>query len=251
MEENMQWYEKESFWKDLYFYLFPAARFEAACDEVSKVIQLARFGGKTVLDLCCGPGRHSVELAKKGYKVTGVDRSPYLLDRARTYAEREDVSVQWIEEDMREFICEECFDMVINLFTSFGYFESKNDDKRVIHNIYKNLKPGGKFVIELTGKEILARLFQETSSARFEEEGITFFERHKIIDGWSRICNEWIIMRDDGSVTKFELEHTIYSGQELKYLMEDAGFKHVQVYGSLDGDDYDQRSMRLILIGEK
>lgn len=247
----MQWYEDELFWKELYFYLFPESKFDVAGEEISKILQLARFSGKTVLDLCCGPGRHAVELAKKEFKVTGVDKSPFLLGKARELAEREKVSVQWVEEDMRDFICEECFDLVLNLFTSFGYFENKNDDRKVLHNIYKSLKPGGKFVMELTGKEILARLFLETMSNRYEEKGITFVERHKIKDGWSRIENEWMILRDDNSFTKFQFEHTLYSGQELKYLMEDAGFRHIRIYGTLDGDEYDQGSMRLIVIGEK
>src|SRR5690349_19507514 len=84
--ESMEWFESEDFWRDLYPFMFPEERFAAAKDEVTSILALTRCEGGTVLDLCCGPGRHSLEFAQLGFNVTGVDRSRFLLDIARRRA---------------------------------------------------------------------------------------------------------------------------------------------------------------------
>jgi len=76
-----------------------------------------------LLDLCCGPGRFTIPLALKGFNVTGVDRTIFLLDHAREYAARELAKVEWVESDMRRFSRPDSFDLVINMYTSFGYFD--------------------------------------------------------------------------------------------------------------------------------
>lgn len=99
-----EWFENERFWVDLYPFLFPEEKFQTAVEEIEKIIALTGFQGKRVLDLCCGPGRHTVVLAKKGYTVTAVDRSPFLLIKAQELAQAEGVSVEWVLEDMRNFV---------------------------------------------------------------------------------------------------------------------------------------------------
>lgn len=76
-----EWFENEAFWEAMFPFLFSEARFAAAEEEVEKLLRLINFRGNIVLDLACGPGRHAMALARKGYKVTGVDRSHYLLHR--------------------------------------------------------------------------------------------------------------------------------------------------------------------------
>ena len=83
----MEWFEDDAFWRELYPYMFPPERLAAAAEQVAQVIALAGFSGRTVLDLCCGPGRHTVEFARLGLDVTGVDRTRFLLDRARERAQ--------------------------------------------------------------------------------------------------------------------------------------------------------------------
>src|SRR6185437_13953181 len=75
----MEWFENDDFWRDFYPFMFSDERFAATPDEVSRILALTQCAGGSVLDLCCGPGRHSIELAQRGFKVTGVDRSPFLL----------------------------------------------------------------------------------------------------------------------------------------------------------------------------
>src|SRR5262245_48037107 len=119
MEE--EWYANERFWETFYPYLFTPQRWERTIGEVENVLALAQPGGKRVLDLCCGPGRHSLELARRGFQVTGVDCSPSLLVRAREASAKENLAIEWVQDDMRRFTRPNAFDLALNLFTSFGY----------------------------------------------------------------------------------------------------------------------------------
>ena len=125
-----EWFEDEAFWDKIYPFLFTDRKLEAAESEVESVLELAGLEQGDVLDLACGPGRHVVTLAKRGFRVTGVDLSPFLLRKARERARAENVDVEWVQEDMRRFVRPESFDLAISLFTSFGYFEAKTTTSR-------------------------------------------------------------------------------------------------------------------------
>jgi len=244
-----EWFENEAFWRELYPYMFTDERIEAADEHVDKVLALVGIEVRTVLDLCCGPGRHSIALAKKGHRVTGVDRTPFLLDKAKQRAGAEDVDVEWVLEDMRRFVRPGAYDLVLNLFTSFGYFDDMQDDVKVLANIHQSLKPGGACVIDTVGKELLAERRQPTTS-REEHDGALFVVRHEIFDGWSRIRNEWLLIKD-GKVSTYTFHHTLYSGQELKDRLVQVGFARAKLYGSLVGEEYGPGGSRLIAVGWK
>jgi len=244
-----EWFDRDVFWRDLYALMFPKERFEDTPDEIEKVLSLVKPNGKTVLDLCCGPGRCSVVLAQRGFKVTGVDRTKFLLDKARTAAKRAGVGIEWIEMDMRDFIRADAYNMVLNMGTSFGYFDDKEEDLGVLRNIYASLKPRGVCLIEVMGKEILARIFQPTRSEVLPD-GTRFIGRSEIFDAWTRVRNEWILVKN-GHAKSYTFHHTIYSGQEVRDRMEQAGFPDVKIYGSLDGEEYGLNSGRLIAVGYK
>src|SRR5215470_9174503 len=107
----MDWFESEEFWRDFYPYMFSEERFAAAKDEVSRIIALTQCSGGSLLDLCCGPGRHAVEFALRGFQVTGVDRTEFLLNKARKHAQESGASVEWVKADMREFMRPASFDL--------------------------------------------------------------------------------------------------------------------------------------------
>src|SRR5437016_1683509 len=159
---SMEWFESEEFWQDFYAFMFSPERFAAAKEEVSRIMELTQCSGGSLLDLCCGPGRHAVEFAQRGFQVTGVDRSPFLLERAREHASTSQAgaSVEWVKEDMRTFLRPAAFDLVCNLFTSFGYFKDEDEDLCVLRNIHRSLKDAGVLVIDVLGKERLARTWQ-------------------------------------------------------------------------------------------
>ena len=120
-----QWFEDENFWEKLYPFMFPDEKFDIAEEQVEELLDLVAFEGSIVLDLACGPGRHSTALAKKGLQVTAVDLSSFLLEKGRARASAEKVEIEWVREDMRQFARLEAFDLIINMFTAFGYFVKK------------------------------------------------------------------------------------------------------------------------------
>jgi SAM-dependent methyltransferase len=245
----MEWFESEDFWRDFYPYMFSAERFAAAPDEVSRIMALTQCGAGSLLDLCCGPGRHAVEFAQRGFRVTGVDRSPFLLDRAREHALQAGAEVEWVQEDMRRFDRPGTFDLACNLFTSFGYFEDEHDDIRVLRNLYASLKENGVLVLEMLGKERLARTWQ--SAMCFDlADGSLMVQRPQVRDDWSRVRSEWIVMKD-GQSKRAVFEHWIYSGRELKDRLLACGFKQVRLFGSLAGVPYDLEATRLVAVARK
>jgi SAM-dependent methyltransferase len=220
------------------------------CDEqVAKALALTKPPGKSVLDLCCGPGRCSIALAKKGFRVTGVDKTTYLLNKARAKAKAARVNIEWVREDMRDFVRPASFALVLSMFTSFGYFDDRQDDMTVLQNMFTSLQPGGACLIEVLGKERLAKILQPTISTVLPG-GTLMVERHEIFDDWTRVRNEWLLIRG-GRAKSFNFHHTIYSGQELRDRMERVGFVAVKLHGNLDGDAYGPNAERLVTIGHK
>jgi SAM-dependent methyltransferase len=248
-KRKKEWFDNDSFWRELYTFMFPEERIAGAEEQMTKVLALTKPAGKSVLDLCCGPGRCSVALARKGFSVTGVDRTKYLLDKARAKAGAAHVKIEWVRKDMRDFVRPDSFDLVLSMFTSFGYFDDKREDVIVLENIIASIRPGGVCLIDVLGKERLAKILLSTASTPLPD-GSLLVERHEIFDDWTRVRNEWILIRN-GKVKSFKFHHTIYSGLELRERMEQAGFIGVTLYGNLDGDEYGPNAERLIAVGRK
>jgi SAM-dependent methyltransferase len=245
----MEWFEDESFWRDLYPYMFPEEQFKLADQQVDKILALVRPQGRSVLDLCCGPGRHSTSLATKGFAVTGVDRTKFFLKRAKERANAAGVSIELVQADMRDFVRSAAYDLVLNMYTSFGLFSKIEDDLKVLRNIYESIKPGGVCLMDMVGKEWLAQTLQLTTSSE-EPDNSVLIQRRKILNDWTRMQNEWILIKD-GQTRTFRFDHTIYSGQELKDRLYRAGFQRVELFGDLDGTEYGLKSRRLIAAGSK
>jgi SAM-dependent methyltransferase len=244
-----EWFDDDSFWRDLYPFMFPETRFAEAVEQVEKALELTSPRGKSALDLCCGPGRCSIALARRGYSVTGVDRTKYLLDKARARARAEKVKVRWVQMDMRDFVRPNAFDLALSMFTSFGFFDDKREDVAVLENVLASLHPGGAFLIDVMGKERLAAILQRTSSSVLPD-GARLVECREILDDWTRIRNEWILIRK-GRAKSYRFDLTIYSGQEMRDRMEQVGFVDVRLYGGWDGEEYGPGAQRLIAVGRK
>ena len=205
--------------------------------------------GRAVLDLCCGPGRFAIPLALRGYQVTGVDSSAFLLKRAQERAERLGAAVEWVRADMREFVRPEGFDLALSLFNSFGYFEDRRDDLRVLEQVAASLKPHGVCVLDVAGKEVVAEHFERTLSHAVAGSGL-LMERREVVDDWTRLRQEWTLLRKERTQT-FRFEHTLYSGLELKERLLAAGFGAVRLYGDFDGMPYGPGSRHLVAVATK
>jgi SAM-dependent methyltransferase len=244
-----EWFDDDTFWRDLFPFIFTRERIAAADDHVKKALALARPRGRTALDLGCGPGRCSIALARRGFAVTGVDRTRLLLDRARRRARSAGLRIEWVREDMRDFRREDSYDLALSMFTSFGYFDDKEEDVVVLRNVLASLKAGGVLFMELVGKEFLAGIFQSTTVEKLPD-GSQLVQNHEIFDDWTRIRNEWILIRK-GRTRTFRFHHTVYSGQELKDRLLGAGFEEVRLYGALEGHPYGRDSDRLVAVARK
>ena len=245
---NDDWFADEEFWIASYPFMFPDRRVEAAEHEVEQILALTRHTKGAVLDLACGPGRHAVALARRGFAVTGVDRSAFLLDKARLRASELDLDIEWVHEDMRAIRRPATYEIALSLFTSFGFFHDDADNQRVLDNVAGSLKPGGAFVLDMLGKEILARIFTPTSSTE-RSEGLVV-HRHRVTDDWSRMDNEWILLQHERPRT-FRFAHWIYSAREIEWMFRKAGFAEIRVFGSLAGTPYGPDAERLVVVGTK
>jgi SAM-dependent methyltransferase len=243
-----EWFEDERFWETTYPFIFAEEKFNAAEAEVSELAKLTGSPFNRVLDLCCGPGRHSIPLAKQGARVTAVDRSPFLLEKARSRAELEKLDIEWVQEDMRSFVRPDEFDLAINLLTSFGYFGDE-ENLTVLRNVFRSLVPGGFFIIDVMGKEIIARGFA-SSAVDKQADGSIWVQSREIIDDWYRIRSRWFLIRDQ-KVTEASFNTALYSGRELADLLKRAGFKQVKLFGSLQGIPYDLKAQRLVAVVQK
>jgi GrpB-like predicted nucleotidyltransferase (UPF0157 family)/SAM-dependent methyltransferase len=243
------WFADESFWSGLYSFMFPDRAFVQAEEQTDKILKLTGITKGHVLDLCCGPGRHAIPLAKRGFEVTGVDRSAFLLQKARERANQANMNVEWVFSDMREFSRPNSYDLVLNFFTSFGYFENKQDDLKVLQLVYQNLKAGGVFFLDMISKEWLARNYQSEITTKLED-GSVLLQRNQVVDDWTRMKNQWTLTKD-GHEQSFAFSDRIYSGQEMKDLLSAAGFSNVRLFGDLDGSPYDIDVKRLIAVAKK
>ena len=247
-EQDGEWFADDTFWETSYDVMFPAERFDNAAGELDAVLALVGRQPERVLDVACGPGRHAIEAARRGMSVVGLDRSAFLLGKARDLSQREGVAVEWVHADMRDHVQDPPVDLVLNLFTSFGYFEDDADNERVLENAYRSLRPGGSVVVDVMGKEILARIF--SPSTVLDAPGGMVVQRRRAVDGWSRMGNEWTFVRAE-DVRVFEHVHWIYSGRELAEMLGRAGFSEVQLFGDFEDSSYGPEASRLVAVASR
>lgn len=214
----------------------------------------------SILDLACGIGRHSIPLAKKGYKVTGFDFSPTYISKAKEYAEENDVlnNINFIEGDMRQV--EEVlnqyigsFDVVLNLLASIGYYYEETD-RQVFTQASNLTKTGGIFVIHSANRDFLVKHFQPRDVTSGIDGRVMFVERRLDLED-SRLYNVWKYFDQDGEDLKHlstvELDHRVYSLHELKKQVEDSGWRYVSCYGGFDMQAFTIDTFNMVLVAEK
>ena len=248
MPTSPSWFADERLWEVSYPFLFTAERFEEATDQIGQILTLAGVSSGSAFDLACGPGRHASALSQAGFSVTGVDRSLFLLSKAR--ARDEESSVEWVQGDMREFSRPDEYDLAVSLLTSFGYFDADEDNRRVLSNVLASVKPGAPFVLDVMPKEVIAKIFQPVAATEIEGTG-TRVERRRVTDDWCRMANEWTYILADDTVERFHVTHWIYSARELRDMLTDAGFGRVSCYADFEGAPYDLGANRLVIVAWK
>ena len=188
-----------------------------------------------ILDLCCGQGRHSLELARRGFRnIEGLDRSHYLVERARAAAEREGLGVRFREGDARKLAyATDSFDVVMILGNSFGYFESLQDDLRVLKEVARVLKPWGKILIDVADGNRLRKHFQPRSWEWMDNKHFVCRERELSVDGQRLISREVITHVEKGVIGDQFYAERLYTQDSIARLMKEAGFNDFAFHGTI------------------
>ncbi|MFC1633140.1 SAM-dependent methyltransferase [Patescibacteria group bacterium] len=256
------WNEEYGFFGDFYiegddskegYMLEKLSLIERTEREVSGIVKLLDLkGGETILDIPCGYGRHSIELAKKGFQVVGSDINSRHLRRAIEAAEKAHISVDFRRENMLEIEYENEFDRVINLFYSFGFFETDDDNLEVLQRFYKSLKVGGEFLMhtDVNIPRILSNKYKKDEVRHLSSGG-----QLQIVDRYDpltkRVNGTWIITRSDGRKTTKQYSVRVYEKNEFIDLCLQVGFKKCDTFGDWQGNPYNEESEDIIFVTKK
>ncbi len=246
--EYSNW-QKSFFEKGFYNPVCPASK-KAAKKEAEFAIEKSGINrGQAVLDLCCGPGRHALIFAEKGFKTAGIDFSQSYIMQAKKEAEKKNLKIRFLKADARKISLKENFDLAVNFFTSFGYFTDHRDDIRMLKNIHRALKKGGKLLIDVINGDFLknnAKNRDWHSAAK----GVFFLENNYLSKDGKYLFSEWI--KIEGRKTKkrrFFLR--LYNKKRISGALIKAGFKIKRFYGGFDGSRLNKQSERLIVLAVK
>ena len=240
-----QWYRDEQLWDMFYDCMFAAEDFERGEREVEVLLERVPPGRRRVLDLGCGPGRHALPLARRGLEVTALDTSETLLGRVRSSAAAEGLAMEIVNADMREFSRPVGYDLVLSMWTSFGYFDAAGN-RRVLERCAANLCDGGALVLDLVGKEYLLQHLEPVHLREYDDARL-LIERPALVEEMTRLSNQWILIDGERAVCR-EWDHEVFTGRELRDCLHAAGFGPVRLYGSLAGTPYDTEAERLIAV---
>ncbi len=247
----MDWFESENFWTQYAPIMFDDARWAEAPTVAQYVKDIAGLGeGAKILDAGCGLGRISVELAALGLDVTGVDIIQIELDAARESAEAEGVPLTLINHDLRSFQAREQFDCAINLYTSFGYCATIEEDMKILKNIADSVKTDGTFIMECTSRETAIMYF--TAGEEFERAGYKVVTHFEVVGAWEGLRSQWTLYPLD---SKQAIDHTfiqrLYPATFLRDKLIDFGFSKVNIYGDFDKSPYNEHARTMVIIGKK
>ncbi|MBC8205495.1 class I SAM-dependent methyltransferase [bacterium] len=200
-----------------------------------------------ILDFPCGVGRHLQYLLSKNYNAYGMDLSTELLNEARKRTESESKESRLVRGDIRYPPFKTGFDIILNLFTSFGYFED-DDNRLVLNEIFRMLSPGGKFVLDFINIDFhLRNLIPEDD---FIIEGAKVKINRKYNSESDRLMKKIEISRED-DIRQYIESIKCLRRSDLMEMFKLAGFKVIDIIGSYDGSTFNEDSSRMILIGEK
>lgn len=225
-------------------------RTETEVDGVVKLLNLEK--GQSVLDVPCGYGRHSIELAKRGYQVSGYDINKTHLEIAKERAAQQEATVEFKEQNMITIKDDQKFDAVINMFYSFGFFEKDEENMEALKRFYRALKPGGKFLMhtDVNIPLILKGRYKEDETRSLKSGG-----RLQIVDRYDskkkRINGTWIITRPDGGKEQKSYSVRVYEKEEFAKLCLEVGFQGCEVFSDWAGAPYDEDGEEIMFVAHK
>lgn len=201
----------------------------------------------TVLDIACGAGRHALEFARRGFVTFANDLSPFLLECTRKLAAKENLPITCMRQDMRQLSIENTFDLVVQIFSSFGYFKTKEEDRMVLQNVYASLKQGGWYILDLINPTVLKTNLTPFSSRTIDDLQIS--EQREIVH--DRVIKQITIQAPDESIS-FEESMRLYEPEAMDDMLGAAGFVIEKMLGDYEGSAYRRElSPRIMIFARK
>ena len=200
-----------------------------------------------ILDMACGAGRHAIILSRKNFDVTAVDLSENLLAIAKKNTYAENLKINFVHSDIRKFESDDKFNLILNLFTSFGYFESDEENFSVLQKAYDLLADDGFFVLDFFNSHFLKQNLVEASEEILGEVKIHQFRKIK----GNRVTKK-IVITKNGNLSQFEESVRMFTQDDLVDAVQNIGFEIHKTFGDFLGNEFDQfNSPRLIMICKK
>lgn len=223
----------------------------AAQREVEFILNVTHLRpGASILDLCCGTGRHSIELAKRGFEVFGLDLSEAFLKIAKDKAASEAVNPTWLSGDMRVIPFENKLDLILNLNGSWGYFDDE-ENFRVFAGVAKALKAGGHFFFNFFNHDWIMRNFQPLAWWQAGNSEMYCMEKREfdILEG--RHISHVIAINKNAEIKEWTISVRGYTFVEIKQMLERAGLQVLESYGDFQGRPFSVNTPQLILLTTK
>lgn len=255
---SKQWFEEEDFWVHYAPIMFDDARWQEAPAVAEHVKRIAGLkDGDSVLDAGCGLGRISTELALLNLKTTGVDIIESELQAARESAEAENLEIEYLNADLRTFNQKEKFDCVINLYTSFGYCDTMEEDLIILKNMCDCVKKGGTFMLECVSRETSILYF--TQGEEFDRAGYKVVTHFSVEGAWEGLRSQWTLYKQDADLSnpkeKPVVDHVftqrLYPATLLRDKIIEFGFSKCEIWGDYDGSAYDEHAQTMLLVARK
>lgn len=243
--ENLEEHVPPDWWRRIFTSLYLKTDADVVEDqsitrsEVDLFLKILKLSPEEkILDLCCGQGRHSLELARRGFQnVEGLDRSNYLIQKAKSEAKKQGLNVRFREGDARKIpYPSDTFDVVLLLGNSFGYFETIQDDMRVLKEIFRVLKPWGRLLIDVANGEYLRENFQPRSWEWIDKKHFVCRERSLSLDKQRLISREVIAHIEKGVIADQFYAERLYSRKSLRELLEKADFSDIAFHGEISSN---------------
>lgn len=239
---------EESFWQTVTSTMFDTDRWESAGDDVANLINLTKVApAAVVLDVACGPGRHSQAFAARGHKVMGIDLMASFIDAARAACSEFGDRTEFLCIDAECFTREAQFDLALSLFNSLGY-RSRASDAHVLDNIFRSLLPRGILAVSLMTWEIVVRRFRSPTIRR-HATGIV--RRVSRLSETSRVLTQEWEFTDSEGTRRFVSHQHLYTAEEISERVSTAGFKDCAQFQDFKGTPYGAGADALVLIAHK
>jgi len=227
---------------------FPDA--EETQREVAGLIRILKIRGQQrIADVCCGYGRHVVPLAQRGHIVFGIDIAPLMLAKARRWLEKDRVQAFLVRADARQLpFADNLFDVVLNLFNSFGYCESEADNQRILTESARVLRPGGKFLLETRNRPHQI-MFAPHYLPMETTDGQRFILRCRYDRAAHRLISEWR-QTENGPVVH-QASIRLYGIDDLDEIMAAAGLRKTAIYGDYEATPFAGYQRQVLYLAEK